>query len=520
MAEISRTEYSARNTTVAMLSRILAIVMGYFTRVVFTHVLSSSYVGVSGLFTEILNVLALSELGVGTAITYALYRPIAEGDTEKQKSLMRLFQKLYQAVAVIIAVGGLCLVPFLGYIVRDAGDVEHIIAIYLLYLLNSVVSYLFVYKRTLMDAYQLGYVGVLYQMIFQMVQYVLQIVILLTTKNFILYLLIMLFCTVAANLSTAYAADRRYPYLRQKSAEPLPKEERSEIFRNIRAMMMHKIGNVVVNNTDNILLSAMVGIFSAGQYSNNYLIIGSVRQLINQTFQGIAASVGNLGATENESRVKEIFETCFFIGQWLYGFAAVCLFELLGPFVQISFGSLYELGRPIVFVLALNFYVTGMRQAVLIFRDSMGLFWYDRFKAPVEAVINLAVSVVLTLQFGMVGVFLGTFISTMLTSFWVEPYVFYKKKLHESPAPYFFRYAVYTVAAGAVWLLTDLVCRQFAGDAQTVFLLRIPVCLILPNVLMLVCYWRLREFVFLRQKLAGLLRERTGIFGHFCGRWR
>lgn len=507
MTGTSRTVYSARNTTVAMLSRILAIVMGYLTRVVFTHVLSSSYVGVSGLFTEILNVLALSELGIGTAITYALYRPIAEGDIEKQKSLMRLFQNLYRVVAVMIAAAGLLLVPFLGYIVKDAGDVQHLILIYLLFLLNSVVSYLFVYKRTLMDACQLSYIGVLYQMLFLMLQYVLQIVILLTTGNFILYLLIMLFSTIATNLVTAGAADRRYPFLREKDAKHLPKEERRTILRNIWAMLMHKIGNVIVNNTDNILISAMVGIHSAGQYSNNYLIIGSVRQVINQTFQGITASVGNLGVTEKGERVKKIFETCFFIGQWMYGFAAICLFELLGPFVRISFGRTYELGHALVFVLALNFYVTGMRQAALIFRDSMGLFWYDRYKAPVEAVINLIVSVVLTLRFGMVGVFLGTFASTMLTSFWVEPYVLYKKKLQEPLAPYFFRYACYTAVVGAAWLLTDSVCRQFSGDAWLAFLLRIPVCVVLPNLLMLICYWRLEEFRFLRGKLAGLLHR-------------
>lgn len=504
----SRTEYSARNTMIAIISRIIAIIMGYAARIVFTHTLSESYVGINGLFTDILNVLALSELGIGTAVAYALYKPVAEQDVERQKSVMKLFQGLYRRVALLIATAGLLVMPFLGYLVHDADDVAHILPIYLLYLTNSVASYLFVYKKALVDAHQLNYIGVLYHTVFLVIQYIFQIAALIITRNFILYLLICLFCTVTNNVCVARKADSLYPFLRDKNIAPLPREEKQGIVKNIRAMLMHKIGNVAVNNTDNLLLSAMVGIVSAGKYSNYYLVIGSVRQVLNQAFQGIAASVGNLGVTEDRERIRTIFESTFFIGQWMYGFAGICLFQLLNPFVAASFGGNYVFPDMVVFVLCLNFYVTGMRQAALLFRDALGLFWFDRYKSLAEAVINLAASIWLALRFGVVGVFLGTFISTMLTSFWIEPYVLYRKKLGGPIAPYFLRYAAYSGTVFIAGFITHAACTLVQGHGVPFFLAEVLICIAVPNLVFLLCYHRTREFQFLWRTCMELLRRK------------
>ena len=196
MADRSRTEYSVRNTTAAMISKIVAILMGFATRVVFTHCLSENYVGVNGLFSDVLNVLALSELGVGTAITYALYKPIAEDDFEKQKSLMKLYCQFYRLVAGIVFVGGLAVIPFMDILIKNQPGVDHLIPIYLMYLANSVLSYLLIYKKTLIDAHQLSYIGEVYQMAFLIIQDTVQIVLLITTHNFILFLVVYLICTL------------------------------------------------------------------------------------------------------------------------------------------------------------------------------------------------------------------------------------------------------------------------------------------------------------------------------------
>lgn len=506
--EKSRTEYSAQNTTIAMLARIVAILLGFGTRVVFTHTLSEDYVGINGLFTDILNVLALSELGVGTAITYALYRPIAEKNIEKQKSLMQMYKQFYRIVAGIVLGAGLLIIPFMDVLIKNQPRVDYLILIYLMYLANSVVSYLLIYKRTLIDAHQLSYIGVLYQTVFLVIQNIIQIAVLLITRNFILFLSILIGCTLLNNLCISRKADELYPFLKDKKIQPLNKKEKQGIYKNIRAMLMHKIGNVVVNNTDNLLLSSMVGIVSVGMYSNYFLVIGSVRQVLNQAFQGITASVGNLGVEESKDRVKRIFEAAFFIGQWMFGFAAICLFELLTPFVELSFGSGYVFSRDITLVLCLNFYFTGMRQATLVFRDSLGLFWYDRHKSLVEALINLVVSIVLGYYFGTIGIFLGTLCSTVTTSLWVEPYMLYKHRLEAPVYKYFVKYAIYFLVTCAVWWITDGLCGLVTGSLIRRIVLRLLICTAIVNALFLLVYVRSREFVFLFKKLKRMLSGR------------
>ena len=455
------------NTTVAFLAQTLAIFMGFFTRVVFTRTLSEGYVGINGLFTDILNILSLSELGVGTAITYALYAPIARRDIKKQQILMRMFRNFYRITAGFVLLAGLCLIPFLNILMKDRPDVNHLIIIYLLYLLNSVVSYLLIYKKTLVDAHQMNYITVMYHNGFLVLQDILQIMVLFLTRNFILFLVIAVVCTMIGNICMSRKADRLFPYLKEPCKEQLPQEERHDILRNVKAMLMHKIGNVVVNNTDNLLISSFVGIISAGIYSNYYLIRGSVRQVLEQAMLGVAASVGNLGVTEENEKIGRIFDSLFFIGYWLFGFAGVCLLELLNPFVKLAFGKKYLFPKEIVLILCINFFINGMRRAVLIFKVT---------------------------YFGVAGVFAGTFCSTVLTSVWVEPYVIYKYRLKKPVTGFFVKYAGYLGVMAAVWGITEYFCRFISGQAFMILVCRLGICLIVPNILLWFAYRRTAEW--------------------------
>lgn len=504
----SRTEYSTKNTTVAILARIVAILAGFMTRVVFTHTLSQEYVGISGLFSDILNVLALSELGAGTAITYALYQPVSEENVEKQKSLMKMFRDIYLIVAVIVFAGGMLVIPFMGVLIKNQPQIEHLILIYLLYLVNSVLSYLAVYKRTLIDAHQLSYIGVLYHTLALILQNLLQIFILIETRNFILYILAAILCTFFNNIAISSRADQMYPYLKEKDIQKLPVQEKKVIYQNIRAMLMHKLGSVVVNNTDNLLLSSLVGIVSNSIYSNYYLIIGSIRQVLNQMFQGIAASVGNLGVEEDQERVKKIFEASFFIGQWVFGMAAICIFEIIDVFAGFCFGENYVFTRDITFVLCLNFYLTGMRQATIVFRESLGIFWYDRYRPLAEAIINLASSIFLGIHMGTAGIFLGTAVSTVTTSLWLEPYMLYKHCLQSSSAMYFMRYGLYASVTLFVWFWVDFFCRSITGNPWIICIERLAISLVVTNLAYLVLYHRMKEFQLLKEKGKSILEQK------------
>ena len=503
MKQKSRTEYSVMNTSVAFVAQISAILMGFFTRVVFTRMLSEGYVGINGLFTDILNILSLSELGVGTAITYALYGPIARNDIRKQQILMRMFRTFYRMTAAFVLIAGMCLIPFLDVLMKDRPDVDHLVLIYLLYLLNSVVSYLLIYKKTLVDAHQMNYITVLYHNGFLVLQDICQIIILLTTRNFVLFLIIAVVCTITGNVCMSRKADALFTYLKEPCHEKLPQEERQDIFKNVKAMLMHKLGNVVVNNTDNLLISSFVGVIMAGIYSNYYLVIGSVRQVLDQALQGVAASVGNLGATEESEKISKVFDQLFFIGYWMYGFAGICLFEMLNPFVEIAFGKRYLFQREVVLVLCINFFINGTRKAVLIFKESMGLFWYDRYKAIAEAVLNLGISIALVTHFGVVGVFAGTFCSTVLTSVWVEPYIIYKYRFHKPVSQYFGKYSFYLIVMAVIWAVTELGCRAVSGGAFFNLFYRAVVCVIVPNALLWLVFRKTENW----KKTSGLLRK-------------
>ena len=221
----SRTQYSAYNTSIALFSRAAAILMGYVVRVVFTHVLSENYVGINGLFTDILNVLSLSEMGIETAISFALYKPIADGNTEAQKSIMHLYQWFYRFVAVFVAAAGICVIPFMDILIKNKPDIPHLTYIYILYLFNTVLSYLFVYKRTLLDAHQLMYIGTLSKTVSWVLQDIVQIAVLLLTKNFILYLYVYILTTLFSNIYISKKAERIFPFLRDKNIAPVEKQD-------------------------------------------------------------------------------------------------------------------------------------------------------------------------------------------------------------------------------------------------------------------------------------------------------
>ena len=389
---------------------------------------------------------------------------------------------------------------------KDRPDVDHLIIIYLLYLLNSFVSYLLIYKKILVDAHQMNYITVMYHNGFLVLQDICQIIVLLLTRNFILFLIVAVVCTMSGNICMSRKADRLFPYLKEPCKERLLQEERRDIFKNVKAMLMHKIGNVVVNNTDNLLISSFVGVVTAGIYSNYYLIIGSVRQVLDQAMLGVAASVGNLGVTEEKEKVGQIFDRLFFIGYWLFGFAGICLLELLNPFVELAFGERYLFRKEIVLILCINFCINGMRRAVLIFKESMGLFWYDRYKAVVEAVLNLVISVLLVAKFGVAGIFAGTFCSTVLTSVWVEPYVIYKYRLEKPVTEFFTKYAGYLGVMAVVWGITEYCCRFISGQVFLVLICRLGICLTVPNILLWLIYRRTVEW----KELWTLLKRISG----------
>lgn len=496
------------NSAVSVCTKIAAIVFGYLTRVVLIRVLSVDYVGVNGLLSNILGAFNMTSMAISTALVYSMYGPSARGDENKQRSLMRLYGRIYRLFSLVVLGFGVLLYPFLPALIRQPWDWNELTLIYALYLGNAVVSYFWAYKGMMFLVTQRDYINELFTAGFLIFQDIVQCVVLILTRNYTLFLLVYLSCTLLRNIAVTWYADGRFPFLRAEKAEPLAKEEHRDILRNVRAILLHRTGSVIINNTDNLLLTYFFGIAAVGVYSNYYLVIGSVQQVLNRIVTGITGSVGNLGVTEGKEQVGKVYRASFLATCWIYGFAAVCIAGLIEPLIELSFGESYLLPRQLTLVLCLNLYLNGVRSATLVFRDSLGLFWYDRHKTIAEALVNLGASILLARSMGMTGVFVGTTVSILTVSFWVEPLVLYREYFKQPLVPYFARYAQYFAYVLLAFGATAAICRRIGGTPLTRLLLGLPVCLIVPNLMLFVLLHRSSEFRVLWETFAPLIRDR------------
>ncbi len=506
----SRTKKVARNVKYSLLVQAIVYLVTFAGRSVFIRCLDKEYLGVGGLFSNILSVLALAELGVSVAMTYFLYKPLAERDEKQIAAFMNFYATAYRLIGCFVLVVGAAVTPFLPYIIRDPGGIENIPLIYLLYVASSGVSYFFAYKRTIIIADQNGYIDSVNHMLSVLVQNVLQCIVLLIWKNFILYLLVQILTVILFNIIISVQADRRYPFLRKLKKERLTKEQTKEMFRYIGAMMSHKVGSVVVNGTDNILITTFDGLVKTGLYSNYSLVVTSLNKLISQLFSSLSASVGNLNAVSEVEHKRVVFKRCVFINGWLSCFCSVCLWCLFQPFVTLFTGGAdYLLDWSVVFVVVLNFFLRNMNHPVQTFKVAGGYFWNDRFRPIAEAGINLIASIILGHIMGLPGVLWGTAISALATNFWVEPYVVFKHNLKQSPLSYFASYGMFTVLTVVLAYATNLIVTLLPYGNIFAFAVQCAICMIVPNVLLAILFWKKPEFVYAKNLILNKLKRRN-----------
>lgn len=428
-----RTRYSFINMAVGLGGQLVNMLLAFAGRMIFIHYLTAEHLGVNGLFTNILGLLNLAELGIGTAMIYSMYKPVAEDDRDKICRLMNLYKILYRCVACAVFILGLLLFPFLDYFIKDNHTVEHIHFIYLMYLANTVASYLLSYKNSILQASQKAYVRVFYEQLAHFIKILVQILVLVFTRNFILYLLVQLLGEFLVNVLVAFKVNKDYSYLQEREARKLlpSREEIQGLIRNIGAMSLHRFGGAIVRGTDSLLMSAFVGLYSVGIYDNYKMVLTNLNSLLGRVVNAFTGSIGNLGATEGPEKIYEVFRILDFGSFLIYGYFAAGMAVLFNPFIELFFGENYLFSEAVVMVMVIDFYITGMRQICLQFRTVMGLFWYDRYKPLAEVTINLVVSIALVRKYGVVGIFIGTIVSCIMTCLWIEPYVLMKYGIKE-----------------------------------------------------------------------------------------
>lgn len=454
--------------------QLLNTLMAFVARLIFIQYLSAAYLGINGLFSDVLGMLNLAELGIGTAMIYSLYLPVAQKKEKSIARLMNLYCLMYRVVSSFVFIAGLCLMPFLHLFIKDGSEINHLYVIYLLYLLQSASSYLLSYKNSIYLANQKAYLKSAWDQIFHFIQLVVQVIILISTKNFILYLVIQLLTPLCSNVIISWKVDKEFPYL--KEIKELPsKEECISIFKNIGALSLHKLATVVVKGTDNLIMSAFVGLSTVGVCSNYKMIVSNINLLLGKVVSAFSGSIGNLGATEEGEKIYDVYRILDFSMFLLYGYLAGGMVVLFNFFIRLYAGNRYLLSMTIVVLIVIEFYISGMRQVNLQFREALGLFWHDRYKAVVEALINLVVSLILVKKYGVAGIYAGTIISTLFTCFWVEPYIlmrhgmktYWKKKL----VTYFIEYGKRIIAVGLSVVLSYAVYKYLPKENILWFLI-------------------------------------------------
>lgn len=519
---MSRTKNTILNAVVGVIGQLVVLLLQFLNRNIFIVTLGRDYLGTNGLFSDILSMLSVAELGLGTAIIFAMYKPMAEGDNRGLAKLVRFYRSAYFEIGSIFLGVGILLTPFLRYLIKDGGSgVEHLQIIYLLVLVNSAIGYFFSYKVTLITVAQKSYISSLVTICFKVLQSVAQIVILLLTHNYILYLCVQVLCTVGTNLVCSWISTKKFRDVFAVKDAQLSKEEKKGLFRNVKALLLHRMGSFFVNGTDNIIISKFLGLAVSGVYSNYKMVLMSVCSFVTPVFDGLTASVGNLNVLESREKNKRVFEKVNFMAFWIACFCCCCFSALMNPFIYLLSGNdaSYLVELPVLGVIILNFYLSQMRTPVLTFKNAMGLYWQDRWKPLIEAAINIAVSLFLVEKIGFIGVLIGTSISTVSVVIAVEPYVVYKYGFEMSVKSYFRSYAEYLAVTAALCCITYKTADiLIAAEGWIGIFERLAICLILPNLLLFLIYHRTEEFRYFVEILMNFLGKR--ISGMASGRWR
>ena len=421
-----RTKKAFLNVSSGLFVQILKSILSFIVRSVFIQYLGRDALGLNGLFTNILSMLSLAELGVGTAISFSLYGPLANNKTKKISSLMTFYKKAYRVIGLIVAALGLLLVPLLHFLVKDIDTIKDAYAIYLLFLLNTVSSYFIAYKETLINADQKSYKLTKINILFLVIMYVAQIATIIVTKDFVLYLVIQFIVQLIQRIAINIFVTKEYRGIDFSSKDSLDKQDLSVIKKNIKAMMIHKVGDYCVNGTDNILISSMINIGTVGLYSNYTMVLSIITTFVNLIFNNLVSGLGNLVVMESDNKKYEVFQKIDFIGFMAYGFCSVMLLNVFNDFISIWAGVDYCLDFAIVVAIITSFYLAGLRIAPNTIKMAAGMYDVDKFTPIIQSAINLVVSIILASHIGLMGVIIGTIVSSLALPSWQRPYIVYK----------------------------------------------------------------------------------------------
>lgn len=502
----SRSQYTAKNILFGYIGNVVTAILGFVLRTVFIYKLGKTLLGVNGLYTSILTVLSLADLGLGTAMNYILYELVSKKDIPKIKVYMEFYKKAYRVIALVVAVIGISLIPFLQYIIKDPGDITlgKLRLYYVIFLFNIVSSYFVAYKYSLTNAEQKNYIQTNVITLTKLATVTIQIVVLLLDAGFTTFLLVQLVVETVQKVFVSIYLDKLYPFLREKVDDSLSDTEKKSIIKSVKALLMHKLGDMARLQTDNIIISAFISIGVVGMVDNYVLVVTSISAFVNIIFNSVISSLGNLVATESKEKQYQVFKTYRFLAAWIYGFSAVGYYVLLTPLVTMLWGADFALTAGVVGLYLVEYYFKGYRIVLSNFKTAAGVFEEDKYVPLIQGAVNLVISIVLVQKLGLVGIYWGTVISGLIANF-VKPYIIYKKCFGISIREYYQDSAKYMTVTGVVLAIVLLATKVISVESWLQFALMVVIITVVYNGIFLAIFHRKEECTVVLEKVKQLL---------------
>lgn len=502
----NRVHNSIKNVSYGLIVTVVNTLLSFANRTVFIKILGNEALSLNGLFTEIIAILSLTELGVGMAVIYHLYRPFQEEDYKRVSQLMSLYRSAYNIVAAVILGLGIFITPVVDRLVTEINyPTNYIKLVFFLFVIKSSVSYLYAYKTVLLNVDQKQYVVSVAQAVFQAIFTGINVVLLLCTHNYIAYLLLMILQSVLPNFALSKYVDRQYPFIDYH--QKLSKQDRNVIFADIKDIFLKRISGVVTSSTDNVLISTLVSTVQVGLYSNYVVVFSVIRTLKNQFTQGISASIGNLNVTENAEKCITVLRHLTFL---YFGFAMIMCSGVLAvgkQFIEIWLGTEYVMGYAIVLTAVFNLYLEIICDPLWQYLEVSGLFKWDKYIGMIGSTVNLVVSIILGMRIGIVGIFTGT-VCTQVIQLVLKTALLFKRKFHISPVSYYMMWvkmAVCFVITAYLqnWIGQTVVITNVYAD----FVIKGVISVFTGSAIALVAFWGTGELCYTRNLLIRFLKK-------------
>lgn len=493
--KIERTKNATRNIIFGVLLKIYQIAMPFFIRTAMIYYMGVEYLGLDSLFTSILQVLNMAELGVSSAMVYGMYKPIAEDDENTICALLKLYRTYYRIIGLVIGVVGACLTPIIPILIKS--NLPNGLNIYVLYWMNlitTVFSYwLLAYKMALFQAHQRIDVVSKISIITYSIRYFLQLFIIIVVKNYYLYLIAMLMTQILTNIFTAIQATKIYPNYKPKGY--LEKENIKIINQRIKDLFTSKLGSVIVNSADTIVISTFLGLTVLAVYQNYYYILTSIIGLVTIIFNACTAGIGNSMIIETKEKNFNDLKKFTFLIVWIAGFCTCCFLCLYQPFMEIWVGKRYMLSQSAVICFCIYYFVYEVNQLLNTYKDAAGIWHEDRYRPLVTALSNLIMNIILVQFCDIFGVLLSTVLSTLCIGMpWLLHNLFTVLFDYSQLKEYLNKILKYTIIVILSCLLSYIICNMMVLGKWMTLIVRSVICILIPNLIYYVAYKNMKEF--------------------------